>query len=107
MALEVLREIEKAWSRFALERYEKLKRWREYALLIARACRGILGDRCLRVYVLGGTARGLLIVLSDIDVVIVVGEERDKGIDVRLKVKRRAEELGLPWDVSVDLSFTL
>lgn len=37
------------WARYALERYEKLKRWREYALIIARSCRKVLGKRCLKV----------------------------------------------------------
>jgi len=91
------------WAKYALERYEKLKMWRNYALIIARSCREVLREGCSKVYVVGGAARGVLTVLSDIDVVIVVEKEEDKGVDIWLKIKRRAEELGLPLDIPIDL----
>jgi len=66
----------RGWARLALERYGLLKRWRELALIVARACREVLGPGCLGVYVAGGAAEGRLTVLSDIDVVIVVDDPR-------------------------------
>ena len=51
------------WVRY---RFEHLKRWRDYALKVAKAARDVLGD--VRVYVVGGVAEGRTTVLSDIDI---------------------------------------
>lgn len=93
----------RGWARFALERYETLKRWRVWAELVARACLDVLGGECRSVYVVGGAAEGRLTVLSDIDVVIVVGDKGLKTLDTVLTVKKRASELGLSDDVPLDI----
>ena len=91
------------WARFALNHYSRLKRWRDYAASIAKACREILGRHCRSVYVVGGAAEERLTVLSDIDVVLVVDEQRLKTLENIVRVRRRAEELGLPVDIPVDI----
>ncbi len=91
------------WARAALERFELLKRWREYVPIVARACREVLGEGCLRVYVVGGAAEGRLTVLSDIDVVIVVKNPPGDRLSVLLGVRRRARELGIGDEVPLDL----
>lgn len=95
--------LRRGWARYALERYSMLKRWRELANLIAQACRDVLGTNCLHVYVIGGAAEGRLTVLSDIDIAIVVNSPELKDIEIILKIKRRAEELGLPIEAPIDL----
>ncbi|MEL9941122.1 MAG: nucleotidyltransferase domain-containing protein [Ignisphaera sp.] len=89
------------WARYALERYSLLKRWRELAAIIVRACREVLRE--CKVYVVGGAAEERLTVLSDIDVVAVVENPSMKTIETVIAVKRRAEELGLPQDTPIDL----
>lgn len=93
----------KGWARAALERFELLKRWREYASIVARACREVLGEGCLKVYAVGGAAEGRLTVLSDIDVVIVMKSPPKDCLNVLLGVRRRAWELGLGDEVPLDL----
>ncbi|MCX8162469.1 MAG: nucleotidyltransferase domain-containing protein [Candidatus Bathyarchaeota archaeon] len=94
------------WARYALERYLKLRSWMDYRGIIVKACRDILGDRCLSVYVVGGAAEDRLTVLSDIDVVVVVDDPSYKSLENMLAVKRRAEELGLPVDVWLDVKIS-
>nr|WP_287069929.1 nucleotidyltransferase domain-containing protein [Pyrobaculum sp.] len=89
------------WARYALERFSLLKRWRELAAIIARACREVAGD--CEVYVVGGAVEDRLTVLSDIDVVAMVEDPALRTIDVVIAVKRRAEELGLPEGAPIDL----
>lgn len=89
------------WARYALERYSLLKKWRELASIVAKACREVLG-KC-EVYVVGGAAENRLTVLSDIDVIAVVEDQSLKTIETIINVKRRAEELGLPQDAPIDL----
>ncbi len=60
------------WPRYALERYSLLKKWRNLVDIVARACKEVLSDECVGVYVVGGIAEGRPTVLSDIDVVVVV-----------------------------------
>lgn len=91
------------WARYALERYAMLRRWRDLASIIARACLEVLGNECLEVHVVGGAAEDRLTVLSDIDIVIVTGNPDTKTLDTILAVKRKAEELGLPVEAPIDL----
>ena len=91
------------WARYAIERWRLLLRWRELADIVARACRDVLGGRCVSVYVVGGAAEDRLTVLSDIDVVIVVDDAGLKTLDTILRIRRRAEELGLPEDAPIDV----
>jgi len=95
--------LREGWARAALERFELLKRWREYVPVVARACREVLGDCCLRVYVVGGAAEDRLTVLSDIDVVIVMKSPPGDRLSALLEVRRRARELGLGDEVPLDL----
>jgi len=48
------------WIRY---RFEYLRRWREYALKVAKAARDVLGD--VRAYVIGEVAGRRTTVLSD------------------------------------------
>ncbi|MET1160363.1 MAG: nucleotidyltransferase domain-containing protein [Thermoprotei archaeon] len=93
----------KKWARYALERYALLKKWREFAKAIAKACIDLLGNDCLEVYVVGGAAENRLTVLSDIDVVVVAGNPLLKNIDTVIAIKRRAEQYGLPLEAPIDL----
>jgi predicted nucleotidyltransferase len=95
--------LREGWAKFALERYRRLKMWRLFATIIAKACKEVLGDSCETIYVVGGAAEDRLTVLSDIDIVAVVREALLKGLDTILLIKRKAEELGLPDDVPIDL----
>ncbi|MEM1559187.1 MAG: nucleotidyltransferase domain-containing protein [Candidatus Bathyarchaeia archaeon] len=94
------------WARYALERYLKLKRWMDYRDVIVKACRDALGGKCLHVYVVGGAAEDRLTVLSDIDVVVVVDDPSCKSLDNIVAIKGRAEELGLPVDVQLDVKIS-
>lgn len=91
------------WARYALERYEILKKWRVWAELVAKACLEVLGGECRGVYVVGGAAEDRLTVLSDIDVVIVVDNAKHASLDTILAVKKKASELGLSDEVPLDL----
>lgn len=91
----------RSWAKHALERYSLLKRWRELAVLVAKACQEVLGKS--EVYVIGGAAEGRLTVLSDIDIVAVVEDPALKSMDAIIAVKRRAEELGVPQEAPIDL----
>ena len=91
------------WARYALERYSLLKKWRDFATAIAKACTDLLDKNCLGVYVVGGAAEDRLTVLSDIDIVITVDRPSFKNIDTILAIKRKAEQLGLPPEAPIDL----
>ena len=51
----------------------------------------------------GGAAEGGLTVLSDIDVLVVVEDPGVDKLDTVLKLRRRAEELGVPEDAPLDI----
>ena len=88
-----------SWVR---DRFEHLKRWREYALKVAKAAEDILGD--VRVYVIGGVAEGRTTVLSDIDILIVAEKiPRDKKRLYVEILERAINSYGLPWDAPVEL----
>ncbi len=91
-----------AWIRYMVEH---LRRWREYAEAIARAaCKLYPGSR---VYVVGSVARGEPTVASDIDVLIVLPEDRVRS-EPRYRIAARifevaVDDYGLPWDAPVEL----
>jgi len=88
-----------SWVRY---RFEHLRRWREYALKVAKAARDVLGD--VRVYVIGGVAEGKTTVLSDIDILIVAENiPRDKKRLYVEILERAIDAYGLPWDAPVEL----
>ncbi len=91
------------WARYAIERLRLLKRWRELVPLVAKACRDVLKEECVRIYVVGGAAEDRLTVLSDIDVVIIVGNPELKNLGTLIRIKRRAEELGVPPELPLDI----
>ncbi|MEM4971822.1 MAG: nucleotidyltransferase domain-containing protein [Sulfolobales archaeon] len=91
------------WARFALERYSLLRRWRDFARAIARACMDLLDRDCLEVHVVGGAAENRLTVLSDIDIVIVTDNPSLKNIDTIIAIKKIAEQHGLPAEAPIDL----
>ena len=87
------------WVRY---RFEHLRRWRDYALRVAKAARDVLGD--VRVYVVGGVAEGRTTVLSDIDILIVAKEiSRDKKRLYVEILERAIDAYKLPWDAPVEL----
>ena len=94
------------WARYALERYLKLKRWMDYVDVIVKACKDVLTDRCLHIYVVGGAAEDRLTVLSDIDVIVVIDDPSYKNLENIIAIKRRAEELGLPVDIPLDVKLS-
>ena len=87
------------WVRY---RFEHLRRWRDYALRVAKAARDVLGD--VRVYVVGGVAEGRTTVLRDIDILIVAkeipGDEKRLYVEI---LERAIDSYGLPWDAPVKL----
>jgi len=88
-----------SWVR---DRFEHLRRWREYALKVAKAAEDILGD--VRVYVIGGVAEGRTTVFSDIDILIVAEKiPRDKKRLYVEILERAIDAYGLPWDAPVEL----
>jgi len=88
-----------SWVR---DRFEHLRRWREYALKVAKAARDVLGD--VRVYVVGGIAEGRTTVLSDIDILIVAENiPRDKKRLYVEILERAIDSYRLPWDAPVEL----
>ncbi len=94
------------WARYAIERYSKLKKWRIYAEIVARACREVLGSKCLHVYVVGGAAEDRLTVLSDIDIVIIVPEQKLANLDNIIAIKKKAHEQGLDDEIPIDIKIT-
>ena len=80
-----------------------LKRWREYATIVAAAAKNLLGDKLEVVYVVGGVAEDRVSVFSDIDIVLVVKDPGIKSIDTIADVLVEAERLGLPFDAPIDL----
>ena len=90
------------WIKYKLKH---LKRWREYAKIVAEATRKIIPDA--EVYAYGSAVKGKLTILSDIDILIVT-KLREKLDDtqtrkIKARILEEAEKLGLPWDAPVEL----
>ena len=86
------------WVRYRLEH---LRRWREYALKVAKAARDVLAD--VRVYVIGGVSEGRTTVLSDIDILIVAKEIPGDKKRLYVEILERAiDSYGLTWDALVE-----
>lgn len=89
-------------SSWVRHHFGHLKRWREYAEMIARAAKDILRD--VKVYVIGGAAEGRTTIYSDIDVLIVVRGEHVERKRLYAEILERAIDVyGLPWDAPVEL----
>ena len=54
----------------------------------------------------GGAAEDRLTVLSDIDVIVVIDDPSYKSLENIIAIKRRAEELGLPVDIPLDVKLS-
>ncbi len=95
----------RGWASFALERYSLLRRWRELAAIVAAACREVLSESCLEVYVVGGAAEGRLTALSDIDVVAVLDRpvRGPEALDLIVGIMEAAMDMGLPEEAPIDL----
>ncbi|MFN4046420.1 MAG: nucleotidyltransferase domain-containing protein [Acidilobaceae archaeon] len=89
-------------SSYVKHRIEYLREWRRYARIVAEAARSLLESE---VYVVGGAAEGRLTVLSDIDIVIVVGWSLTDSERRRIKadILWAAVERGLPLDYPVEI----
>ena len=89
------------WAKYHLGH---LRRWREAVEAVARAVRD-LGIEA-ELYVIGGAAESRLTILSDVDVLLCLGEEL-KGEDawiLRRKVLGLAmDKYGLPVDYPIEL----
>ncbi len=82
-------------------RFRHLRRWREYAAMVARAARDVVPGA--RVYVVGGVAEGRVTVLSDIDILVVVPRGRlRRGLYTEI-MARAMDAYGLPFDAPVEL----
>ena len=84
-------------------RFEHLRRWREYVEKVAKAARAVTGD--VEVYMIGGVAEERTTVLSGIDVLIVVkriSAEEKKMLYVEF-LEKAIDEYGLPWDAPIEL----
>jgi len=96
--------LRRGWPAYALQRIRILAtEWRSIAEKVAEACRRLLGDKCLAVYVVGGVAEDRITALSDLDIAIVVSDHRYKNLEMILAIKREAEKLGIPSEVTLDV----
>ncbi|BDB99743.1 nucleotidyltransferase domain-containing protein [Saccharolobus caldissimus] len=90
-------------SSWVKRKFEHLRKWREYAEIIAKASKDI--DPNSKVYVFGGVAENRVTVLSDIDILIV--SEVKESFKFKLEVFKRAFDIyGLPFDAPVELHVT-
>ena len=92
-------------ARYMLQFYKRLKKWRTYARMVAKAARDVLGES-IEVYVFGGAAEDRLTALSDIDIAVVLSY--DPSPKEAMRLKRRIlilamDRYGLPWDMPIDL----
>ena len=90
-----------SWVEF---RFSHLRRWREYAEMVAKAARDLEPDA--EVYVIGGVAEDRVTVLSDIDILIVVKrklEGRERRELFKKVLIRAMDAYGLPFDAPVEL----
>ncbi len=87
----------------ALTPLKVIRSWRKYVEAVAEAVKSVAPEA--RIYLIGGAAEARLTVRSDIDVLIVLPEEPDivRAADLRARILRKAEEVGLPLYAPVEL----
>ena len=80
-----------------------LRRWREYAMLVACAVEKVVSNAL--VFVAGGAAEDRLTISSDIDVVVVLPHRPsfEEAVDLRTRILEEAEKLGLPLTAPVEI----
>ncbi|AAY81280.1 nucleotidyltransferase domain-containing protein [Sulfolobus acidocaldarius] len=91
-------------SSWVKHRFEHLRRWREYAEIMAKATKDLCSN--CKVYVFGGVAEGRVTVLSDIDILVVSeGKLTDTEIkEIWINIMKRAMDVySLPFDAPVEL----
>ncbi len=93
-------------SSWVRQRFQHLKKWREYAESIARAVSDIAPDS--KVYVIGGVGEERITVLSDIDILIITPRENlanKRKLYIQVLTKA-IDQYGLPWDAPIELHIT-
>jgi predicted nucleotidyltransferase len=91
-----------SWVRY---HFEHLKKWREYAVKIAKATRDVVPDA--QVYVIGGVAENRVTIYSDIDILVSLPTRTlDDNLVKKLKVEilaRAMDNYNLPWIAPVEI----
>ncbi len=84
-------------------RLQVLRNWKTYVSIVAKAVKEVCPTA--EVYLIGGAAENRLTVLSDIDILIVLPHELSYNeiIELKIKILEKAEELGLPPYVPIEL----
>ena len=82
---------------------QSLRRWREYAVLVACAVEKVVPGAL--VFVAGGAVEDRLTISSDIDVVVVLPHRPsfEEAVDLRTRILEEAEKLGLPLTAPVEI----
>lgn len=81
--------------------FEHLRRWREYALSIARATRELIPES--KIYVIGGVAEERTTIYSDIDILIIIPDKIEKKNQYVKILTKAIDEYDLPIDAPVEL----
>ncbi|BFH74077.1 nucleotidyltransferase domain-containing protein [Sulfurisphaera javensis] len=91
-------------SSWVKDKFAHLRRWREYAEIIAKASKEL--DPQAKVYVFGGVAEDRVTVLSDIDILVLISRPLTSKERLFLKQEimiRAMDKYGLPFDAPVEL----
>jgi len=80
-----------------------LARWREYVRIVYKAIKTIAPRA--ETYITGGVAENRLTVKSDIDILLVLPQKPTftQAVELRTKILKEAERLGLPLYAPIDL----
>ena len=81
--------------------FEHLRRWREYAICIARATRDLIPES--KIYVIGGVAEERTTIYSDIDILIIIPDKMEKKNQYVKILIKAIDEYNLPIDAPVEL----
>lgn len=87
----------------ALTPLKVISSWRKYVEAVAESVKSVVPEA--QIYLIGGAAEARLTVKSDIDVLIVLPEQPDmaEAAELRARILREAEEMGLPPYAPVEL----
>ena len=92
-----------SWAKQALQHYQLLKNWRKYTPQVVKACKEVLGNHCKQIYITGGAAENRLTVQSDIDILAITANPQLKTPETIIKIKRKAQQLGTPPQLPLDI----
>ncbi|BFH72918.1 nucleotidyltransferase domain-containing protein [Sulfurisphaera javensis] len=90
-----------SWVKY---KFEHLRRWKEYAEIIAKASKEI--DKNVKVYVFGGIAEDRITVLSDIDILIIFPyqlSDKDRRELKKQVLNIAMDKYNLPFGAPVEL----